>query len=135
MSEHEVLDLVRRWAKTELAGDADGYGDLLAETFAGIGPVGFVLDKQQWAARYRGDLTNERFEIVEPTVRLYGDDTAILTGVQDQVTRVQGHDTSGKFRVVVIAVKSGNRWLIANIQLSGPLRPPGNMPEFARKEL
>lgn len=135
MSEHEVLDLVRRWAKAELAGDPDGYGDVLAETFAGIGPVGFVLDKQQWAARYRGDLHNERFEIVEPTVRLYGDDTAVLTGIQDQVTKVKGHDTSGKFRVVVIAVKSDNRWLIANIQLSGPLRAPGDMPEFARKEL
>lgn len=134
MSEHEVLDLIRRWAKVELAGDANGYGDLLAETFTGIGPVGFTLDKEQWAARYRGDLRNERFDIVEATVRLYGDDTAVVTGVQDQVTKIKGHDTSGKFRVVVVAVKSDNRWQIANIQLSGPLRDPGSMPEFARKE-
>jgi uncharacterized protein (TIGR02246 family) len=134
MGRHEVLDLVQRWAKVERAGDPDGYGSLLSADFTAIGPVGFVLDKQQWAARHRGDLRNEHFEIEDPTVRHYGADTAIVTAIQDQVTKVNGHNTSGRFRLVVVAVRSDDHWSIANIQLSGPMRAPGEMPDFAKKE-
>src|SRR6266511_2712519 len=59
VSEQEVLDLVQRWAEVELRGDADAYGDLLAPDFIGVGPVGFVLTRDQWAERHRGDLKNE----------------------------------------------------------------------------
>ena len=60
----DVLDLVERWAHAELAGDVDAYADLLDDEFVGVGPVGFVLDKQQWAQRHRGDLENHGFEII-----------------------------------------------------------------------
>ncbi len=134
MSEREVLDLIQRWAEVELKGDADGYGDLLSADFAGVGPVGFVLDREQWAGRHRGDMHNERFEIVEPTVRLYGDDTAVVLGVQDQTTKVMGHDTSGRFRLVAVVVRQDGHWVISHLQLSGPLREEGGMPDFAKKE-
>jgi uncharacterized protein (TIGR02246 family) len=134
MSEKDVLDLVARWADVELKGDADGYGDLFTEDFSGVGPVGFVLDKQAWAGRHRGDMKNEAFAIVEPQVRFYGDDTAVVMGVQDQTTKVAGHDTSGKFRMVAVVVRQDGGWRIANVQLSGPLRAPGQMPDFAKKE-
>ncbi len=76
MTEQEVLDLVQRWAEVELRGDADAYGDLLAPDFVGVGPVGFVLTREQWADRHRGDLKNEEFQVQDPHVRIYGD-TAI----------------------------------------------------------
>jgi ketosteroid isomerase-like protein len=57
-TEQEVLDLVARWANTELTGDVDAYTDLPAEDFVGVGPVGFVLDGEQWAQRHRGGLKN-----------------------------------------------------------------------------
>jgi len=131
VSEQEVLDLVQRWAEVELRGDADAYGDLLAPDFIGVGPVGFVLTRDQWAERHRGDLKNEEFEVQDPHVRIYGD-TAIVEAVQRQQTTVMGRDTSGSFRLIVVAVKEEGRWVIANIQLSGPLVPPGTMPPFAR---
>jgi uncharacterized protein (TIGR02246 family) len=127
----DVLDLVERWAHAELAGDVDAYADLLDEEFVGVGPVGFVLDKQQWAQRHRGDLENHAFEIIEPHVRLFGE-TAIVEAVQRQETTAVGRDTSGSFRVVIVAVNRGDRWAIAHIQLSGPLIAPGEMPSFAR---
>ncbi len=132
MSEHEVLDVVQRWADVELRGDADGYGDLLAPDFVGIGPVGFVLNGDQWADRHRGDLKNEEFKVQDAHVRIYGGDTAIVEAIQKQRTSVMGRDTSGSFRLVVVAVKQEGRWVLANIQLSGPLVPPGTMPPFAR---
>ena len=132
VSEQQVLDLVQRWADVELRGDADGYGDLLAQDFLGIGPVGFVLTADQWAGRHRGDLNNDEFTVQDPHVRIYGGDTAIVEAALRQKTTAMGRDTSGSFRLVVIAIKQEGHWRLANIQLSGPLIPPGTTPPFAR---
>ena len=133
MSEQEVLDLVQRWAAAELDEDADGLGELLAEDFTGIGPLGFVLTKQQWAGRYRGgELKNTAFEVKDPQVRLYGD-SAVVVGVQKQETSFQGHDTGGEFRLGLVATKQDGRWVVAGVQLSGPLGPPPSMPPNFKK--
>ncbi|MVZ99686.1 DUF4440 domain-containing protein [Actinomadura sp. LD22] len=122
MSRQEILDLVHRFADAELTGDKAAYERLLGPDFTGIGPVGFVLDGRQWAGRH-DDLTNHAFEIIDPHVRLYGD-AAIVTAVQRQRTTARGHDASGSFRLTLVAVRDGDRWTIANLQLSGPLRQP-----------
>lgn len=129
--EQEVLDLVNRWARAELAGDVNAYPELLDDHFAGVGPVGFVLDKDQWAQRHLGGVDNDEFEVLEPHIRSYGD-TAIVEAVQRQRTVARGRDVSGSFRLVVVAVCDDGRWAIAHIQLSGPLIAPGEMPAFAR---
>jgi uncharacterized protein (TIGR02246 family) len=130
-NEQQVLDLIQRWADAELKGDTDAYGQLLAEDFVGVGPVGFVLTGQQWAQRHHGDLTNHEFEVTDPHVRFYGD-TAIVEAVQRQKTTAMGRDTSGSFRLCLVAVAAGDSWVIAHIQLSGPLIAPGEIPAFAR---
>jgi rhodanese-related sulfurtransferase/ketosteroid isomerase-like protein len=122
MSRQQILDLVHRFADAELNGDTAAYERLLSPDFTGIGPVGFVLDGRQWAARHE-DLTNHAFEVLDPQVRLYGD-AAVVTAVQRQRTTARGHDASGSFRLTLVAVRDGDRWAIANLQLSGPLRPP-----------
>src|SRR5437764_6926633 len=125
MSNQEVLDLVQHWAEAELEGDADAYADLLAPDFIGVGPVGFVLDRTQWAARFTDNgLKNAEFSIIDPDVRTYGD-TAIVKGVLQQQATAMGHDTSGSFRIVLVVVRQAQRWAIANVQLSGPLIAPG----------
>jgi uncharacterized protein (TIGR02246 family) len=132
MSDADVLELVDRWAAAELAGDADGLADLLAADFAGIGPVGFQLDREQWAGRHRaGNLANAEFSVTEPRVRTYGD-TAVVVAVLRQRTTAMGRDTSGSFRVGVVAVRQDGRWTIAQVQFSGPLIAPGELPSFAR---
>lgn len=129
MSRQQILDLVHRWAHAELHGDVAAYDDLLTADFAGIGPVGFTLTKRQWVDRHHGDLTNHAFEIVGPQVRVYGD-TAIVGGVQRQRATARGHDAGGSFRITLVAVRDDDRWAIANIQLSGPLRAPDAAPPF-----
>src|SRR5262245_14100489 len=126
-----ILDLVQRWANAELTGDVEACQELLAPDFVGVGPVGFVLDAEQWAMRHRGDLTNHEFEVDDPHIRLYGD-TAVVEAVQTQRTTAMGRDTSGSFRLGIVAVKRDDRWLLAHVQLSGPLIAPGQMPSFAR---
>lgn len=128
MSEQEVSDLIKRWVDVELRGDADAYDELVTDDFHGIGPVGFVLNKEQWIGRHRsGNLKNESFAVQDAETQVHGD-TAIVIGVQDQKTTVMGRDTSGQFRVTLVAVKQDGAWKLANAQLSGPLRAPEDMP-------
>jgi ketosteroid isomerase-like protein len=44
----EVRELGRRWAEAESSGDADALAALLADDFVLVGPLGFMLDKQQY---------------------------------------------------------------------------------------
>jgi hypothetical protein len=130
----QVLDLIRRLAAAELAGDVDAYDHLLTAGFTGIGPVGFVLTGEQWAGRHLGDLHNDEFEVLDPHVWLYGDPahTAVVEAVQRQKTTAMGRDVSGSFRLGMVAVRDAQGWRIAHLQLSGPLIKPGEMPPFAR---
>lgn len=109
----DVIDLVQRWASVELSGDVDAYAELLTADFQGIGPVGFVLDRDQWAARHSNGLRNHKFTVTEPHVRNYGD-TAIVEAVQWQKTTAMGRDTSGRFRLLAVAVRQEGRWVIAH---------------------
>lgn len=127
----QILALIHQWAAAELDGDADADAALLTDDFTGIGPVGFVLDRDQWVARHRsGDVDNREFRITEPAVRVHGD-TAVVVAALAQETTARGHDTSASFRLGVVAVRDPD-WRIAHVQFSGPLIDPRQMPEFAR---
>ncbi|GLZ28461.1 hypothetical protein Lesp02_06510 [Lentzea sp. NBRC 105346] len=128
----DVLNLVNRWAEAELKGDADGLAGLLTPDFAGIGPVGFMLDRDQWTGRHRGStLSNDEFTVVDPHVRAF-DNVALVTAVLNQKTTAMGRDTSGSFRISVLATRQDDEWAIAHVQLSGPIIAPGEVPSFAR---
>src|SRR5262249_11399551 len=62
----DVLDLVQRWAAAEQQNDARLLEGLLAEDFAGVGPLGFVLGGEQWLARSANGLVNRSFTIEDP---------------------------------------------------------------------
>jgi ketosteroid isomerase-like protein len=123
-TQQQVLDLVQRWAAAERAGDPAALDALLDADFVGIGPRGFVLTRDQWLDRYRsGALRNQSFAVEEAQVRAYGD-AAISVGVQVQQTTHQGRDVGGRFRLSLVAVRKGGRWLLAGLHLSGPLESP-----------
>lgn len=60
------------------------------------------------------------------------DQSAVVEAVQKQRTTAMGRDTSGSFRLGIVAVKREDRWRLAHVQLSGPPIAPGEMPSFAR---
>ncbi|GAB3752757.1 DUF4440 domain-containing protein [Microlunatus parietis] len=128
----QLRALVERWAELERTQDADGFADLLTEQFTGIGPVGFVLNATQWADRHRdGRLVNHAFEVTDLDIARYGD-LAVMHAVETQRTTARGHENNGSFRVGLTAIKDGDVWRIARIQLSGPMIEPGQRPPFAR---
>ena len=63
MATNDVLDLVRRWAAAEQQNDAGSLDGLLADDFVGVGPLGFVLTREQWLSRFGNGLENRAFAV------------------------------------------------------------------------
>ncbi|MEN3306492.1 MAG: hypothetical protein V7603_2694 [Micromonosporaceae bacterium] len=122
----DVLELVRRWAAAEELNDARLVDGVLAGDFAGVGPLGFVLTRDQWLARFGNGLVNDAFAVEEPRVRDYGT-AAVVVAVQAQQTSYAGRDNSGRFRLTLVAVRGADQWLIANVHI-GPLQDPPAQP-------
>lgn len=126
MATTDVLDLVRSWAAAEQGNDAEALDGLLADDFVGVGPVGFVLGREQWLARFGNGLENRSFAVEDARVRDYGT-AAVVVGVLAQDTSFQGGDNSGRFRVTLVAVRPADRWLLASAHigmLQAPTGPP-----------
>ncbi len=122
----DVLDLVGRWAAAEQANDAEALDSLLAGDFVGVGPLGFVLGREQWLARFGNGLENRAFAVEDAQVRDYGA-AAVVVGVLAQETSFQGGDNSGRFRLTLVAVRPTDRWLLANAHI-GMLQQPAGPP-------
>jgi uncharacterized protein (TIGR02246 family) len=119
----DVLDLVERWAAAEQGNDAEALDQLLADDFVGVGPLGFVLGRDQWLARFGNGLENRAFAVEDAQVRDYGT-AAVVVGVLAQETSFQGNDNSGRFRLTLVAARLADRWLLANAHI-GMLQPAG----------
>jgi ketosteroid isomerase-like protein len=120
----QVLELGQRWANAERAGDAAELEPLLADDFLLVGPLGFMLDKTQYlGARRSGDLKHESLVWDDVHVRNYGD-AAVAVGSQTQRATFQGRDASGRFRVTQLAIRRGDRWILAGLHYSPIAQPP-----------
>src|SRR5919197_2812330 len=114
----EVDQTLRRWTTAERDGDTAALDELLAEQFHGIGPMGFVLDKQQWIARHQpGGMVYDEVTWETASVAGHGD-TAIVIGAYGQRATFQGEPApTGPFRATQVLVRDGESVKIAHIQL------------------
>jgi ketosteroid isomerase-like protein len=124
----ELADLDRTLTRAEIDGDTATLDALATDDFMLVGPVGFVLDKQQWLDRYRaGGLLTHTLAFEDAVTRVRGD-CAIRIGRHVQEAEFQGRAVNGEFRATHIAVRDGGRWRLAGVHLS----PIGGPPPFAR---
>ena len=121
----ELNTFGQTWAGAELRGDVAALNDLLADDFSGVGPLGFLLNKEQWLARFSsGDLNYESFTWDQTSPRLYGE-AAVVVGRQTQSGTHQGNPIQAQFRVTQTLIQQSGRWQLAALQLS-PITPlPG----------
>src|SRR6266699_1782738 len=123
-AEQEVWHLTDAWAAAELSGDAAFLESTLSDDFIGIGPLGFMLTKQEWLARHQsGDLKYEAFNMDEIKVRVYND-AAVLTGRQVQNGAYRGNSIQAQFRTTLVFVKQQGQWRLASLHLSTIGQPP-----------
>ncbi|WP_242901980.1 nuclear transport factor 2 family protein [Actinomadura terrae] len=121
-AEEEVRKLGERWADAERAMDTGALAELLDEDFRAVGPVGYVLTKEQWIGRYEGGLKVTAFTLRAVGVRVFGD-TAIAIGTQVQEATHQGRPTEGRFRVTQVYLRRDGTWRIASMHLSPQQAP------------
>lgn len=120
----QVSELVEQWAAGEAANDAERVGACLAEDFVGVGPVGFVLDRAQWLARFANGLHNNAFAVEEAAVHDHGSAAFVVGVLAQQTTFGPGQDNSGKFRITIQAVDGDAGWRVASVHigmLGGPM--------------
>lgn len=124
-AEQVVAQLVEEaWATAELRGDAAFLESTLADDFVGIGPLGFMLTKQEWIGRHQsGDLKYELLTLDEMNVRVYHD-TALVIARQVQQGAYRGNTINAQFRTTLVFVNQQGQWRLANLQLSAIGQPP-----------
>jgi uncharacterized protein (TIGR02246 family) len=120
----DVDDLLTDWATAEQAGDATALDDLLTDDFVGIGPVGFMLPKPAWLARFSQGLQYESLELDEVSVRRHGD-AALVVAHQHAIGSHQGRPTPSDTRLSITAVHDDGVWRIAGIQHAFIAGTPG----------
>ena len=126
----ELADLDGTITRAEIGGDTATLDALSTDDFTLVGPVGFVLDKQQWLERYRGGgLRTHALAFEDAVTRVHGD-CAIRVGRHVQEAEFQGRPVNGEFRATHIAVRDGGRWRLAGVHLS----PIGGPPPFTRPD-
>ena len=118
-------EFTRDWAAAEQRGDAAFLESALTDDFVGVGPLGFMLIKEQWLGRFVGGLSYESFTVDELETRFYGD-AAVATCRQVQAGEFQGNDVGEEFRATLVFAEEGGSWVLAGWHAS----PIAGVPSF-----
>ncbi len=123
-TEQDLERLAEDWASSERRGDTAFMQRTPTGDFAGIGPRGFMLAKDEWLERFTsGRLKYEYLEWDEVKVRVYGD-AAVVTGRVKQEVSYQGQGMESDLRTTLVFVKQQGNWLLASLQFSPILGRP-----------
>ncbi len=125
---NEVSKVLADWASAELDGDVARLDELLLDDFVGIGPLGFLLSKQDWLDRYSRGLEYDEYSISDAQVRLYGD-TAVVVGRQNQSGNHRGTPLpTDALRMTLVMLRQRDEWRLAGAHMSFIAGTPGAPP-------
>ena len=113
-----VRALGRGLAEAQEAGDVGALDSLLSDDCTVVGPSGKVLDKKRWLELFRsGALVMRSVEWVDVRVTSHGT-VAVAVGRQTHVAEYRRRSADGRFRVTLVAVRSGDRWRVVALHAS-----------------
>jgi hypothetical protein len=114
----KIRDLGATRVAAKLGADLEALDAPATDDFHLVGPLGFVLDKQQWLDRYRSDdIATAALTWHDVEGREYGD-SVVTIGMQPQAAAYKGSPSNGDFRITHMSVREGTEWKIAGMQLS-----------------
>jgi ketosteroid isomerase-like protein len=118
-TQQNIRKQLDQWSKAEQAADTAKLHELLADEFLGVGPKGFVLNKQQWAGRFQGGFSYESIELEETQMKLY-EKAVVVVAKQSQKASFNGQRSDGIFRMsqTWIQNEGSSQWQLALLQLS-----------------
>ena len=126
--DEEVAGFLGELAGAERQGDAGRLERQLDDDFVGVGPLGFVLSKQDWLSRFGHGLTYDDFSLEDPQVRRDGD-TAIVVGTQNQSGSMQGNPLPfSSVRSTLVLRRRPDGWRLASVHMSFIAGTPGAPP-------
>jgi hypothetical protein len=121
----EIKDLLTCFAKAQRLSDVDELSGLLTDDFKLVGPLGFVVPKQEWLKQFRtGTLQIQSLEWDEIDIRTHAYAySAIAIGRLTQAASYARKPADGQFRVTAIAIGQGTTWHLAGAHYS-PIAAP-----------
>jgi ketosteroid isomerase-like protein len=126
LTSEEIRELLGRFAEAQRRSDVGALSGLLTDDFKLVGPLGFVVPKQQWLEQFHsGALRLDSLEWGEVDIRTYADaGFAIAIGKLTQAGTYAQDRSDGQFRVTLIAIGHGVTWQLAGAHYS-PIAAPG----------
>jgi len=122
--EQEVARLADAWAAAELQRDTAFLEKLLADDFVGVGPLGFLLTRQEWLARHQtGYLKYDVHTLDEARVRVYNE-AAILIGRLTQEAAYRGNPINAQLRRTLVFIHQHEQWHLAGLHFCNIGQPP-----------
>ena len=127
MTVTEVGRLLSRFAEAQRLSDLDALSELLTDDFKLVGPLGFVVPKQQWLEQFRsGALQIESLDWDDVDIRTHAyANSAIAIGRLTQTATYADNRADGAFRVTAIAIGYGVTRHLAGAHYS-PIADPGS---------
>jgi ketosteroid isomerase-like protein len=125
LTSEEISKLLHHFAEAQRRSDVDALSALLSDDFKLVGPLGFVVPKQQWLEQFHsGALRIESLEWDEVDIRTYADaGLAIAIGKLTQAATYAQNRSDGQFRVTLIAIGPGVTWQLAGAHYSAIAAP------------
>ncbi len=122
--EQEVARLADAWAAAELQRDTAFLEKLLADDFVGVGPLGFLLTRQEWLARHQtDDLKYDVHSLASSRVRVYNE-AAILIGRLTQEAAYRGNPINAQLRTTLVFIHQHEQWQLAGLHFCNIGQPP-----------
>jgi len=124
----EMTTFLSDWRTAELNGDTAALDRYLADDFTGVGPLGFMLTKEDWLARHAAcDLRYRTFELDDVRARVYGD-AAVVIAHQSGEGSYRGGEVPRDLRATLLLVQQSAAWRLASIHMSFIAGTPGAPP-------
>jgi len=121
--EAAIREVEARFTKGMVNEDKKVLAEVLAEDFVGNWANGTVHDLQGFLSEAGTVFLLDDITYSDMLIRLYNEDTAVVTGRADHVGTLSGKKMIGPRTFTHVWVKQGGQWKMVSLQMTGLPKP------------